>query len=38
MTPEAETLVIGRGHVSHIVKMHYFFFVTLGHGSDKLSK
>ena len=25
MTPRAEFLVQGRGHMSHIVKMHYFF-------------
>ena len=25
MTPEAGVLVLGRGHISHIVKMHYFF-------------
>ena len=25
MTPGAEVLVLGRGHISHIVKMHYFF-------------
>ena len=31
-----------RGHISHIVNMHYFFeilnfFSTLGHDSDKIS-
>ena len=25
MTPGAGFLVLGRGHISHIVKMHYFF-------------
>ena len=25
MIPESGVLVIGRGHISHIVKMHYFF-------------
>ena len=25
MTPEAGVLVLGRGHISHIVKLHYFF-------------
>ena len=25
MTPGAGVLVQGRGHISHIVKMHYFF-------------
>ena len=25
MTPGAGILVLGRGHISHIVKMHYFF-------------
>ena len=25
MTPGAEVLVLGRGHISHIVKLHYFF-------------
>ena len=25
MTPEAGVLVLGCGHISHIVKMHYFF-------------
>ena len=25
MTPEAGVLVQERGHISHIVKMHYFF-------------
>ena len=25
MTPGAGVLVLGRGHISHIVKMHYFF-------------
>ena len=25
MTPRAGVLVLGRGHISHIVKMHYFF-------------
>ena len=24
-TPMAEVLMLGRGHISHIVKMHYFF-------------
>ena len=25
MTPGVWVLVLGRGHISHIVKMHYFF-------------
>ena len=25
MTPRAGVLVLGPGHISHIVKMHYFF-------------
>ena len=25
MTPGARVLVLGRGHIIHIVKMHYFF-------------
>ena len=25
MTPGSEVLVLGCGHISHIVKMHYFF-------------
>ena len=25
MTPGAGVLVLGRGHISHIVQMHYFF-------------
>ena len=25
MIPGAELLVLGRGHISHIVNMHYFF-------------
>ena len=25
MTPVAEVLALGRGHLSHIVKMHYSF-------------
>ena len=25
MTPGAGVLLLGRGHVSHLVKMHYFF-------------
>ena len=33
MTPGAGVLVPGRGHISHKVKMHYFFISTLGHGS-----
>ena len=40
MTPGAGVLVLGRGHMSHIVKMHYFFkifFSTPRHRSDKLS-
>ena len=40
MTPGAGVLVLGRGHISHIVKMHYFFkifFSTPRHKSDKLS-
>ena len=40
MTPGAGVLVLGFGHISHIVKMHYFFkknfFFTPRHRSDKL--
>ena len=25
MTPGAGVLVLGRGHISHLMKMHYFF-------------
>ena len=25
MTPGTGVLVLGRGHISHVVKMHYFF-------------
>ena len=25
MTPGAGALALGRGHISHIMKMHYFF-------------
>ena len=25
LTPGAGVLVLGRGHISHIMKMHYFF-------------
>ena len=25
MTPGVGVLVLGRGHISHIAKMHYFF-------------
>ena len=31
MTPGAGVLVLGRGHISHIVKMHYFFKNLLLH-------
>ena len=41
MTPGAGILVMGCGHLGHIVKMHYvynFFYSSLRHhGSDKLS-
>ena len=40
MTPGAGVLVLGCGHISHIVKMNYFFkifFSTTRHISDKLS-
>ena len=39
MTPKAGVLVLGRDHISHIVKMIIsieFFFSTPRHGSDKL--
>ena len=39
MTPKAGVLVLGRGHISHIVKMIIsieFFFSTPRHRSDKL--
>ena len=29
MTPGAGFLVLGRDHISHIVKMHYFFKILL---------
>ena len=29
MTPGTGVLVLGRGHISHIVKMHYFFKILL---------
>ena len=38
MTPGAEVLVLGHGHLIHLVKMHYFFnnlllyFSIQGHG------
>ena len=25
MTPGAEVLVLGRGHISHLMKIHYLF-------------
>ena len=25
MTPRAGVLVLGRGHISHLMKIHYFF-------------
>ena len=45
MTPGAEVVVLGRGHMSHIVKMRYFlsyFFLKIiffshRHRLDKLS-
>ena len=39
MTPGAGVLVLGRGHISHIVKIILFkiFFSTPRHKSDKLS-
>ena len=40
MTPGTGVLVLGRGHIGHIVKMYYFskiFFFTPRHRSDKLS-
>ena len=40
MTPGAGVFVLGRGHISHIVKMHYSFKIvlfTLRHRSEKLS-
>ena len=36
MTPGAGVLVLGRGQISHIVKMHYSF-KNLLHKSDNLS-
>ena len=38
MTPGAGGFVLGRGHISHIVGMLYFFkiFYTAEHISDKL--
>ena len=39
MTPGAGVLVLERGHISHIVKMHYsfkIFFSTPKHSTDKL--
>ena len=40
MTPGAGFPVLGRGHISHKVKMHFsfeIFFSILGHDLDKLS-
>ena len=41
MTPWTGVLVLGRGHISHTVKLYYFvkiFFSTpAGHRTDKLS-
>ena len=40
MTPGAGVFVLGRGHISHKVKMHYSFkivYFTLRHRSEKLS-
>ena len=40
MTSEEGVLVLGRGHTSQVVKMHYFFkffFSTPGHKADKLN-
>ena len=40
MTPGAEVLVLGRGHLSCIVKMHYFFkniIFSPKHRTDKVS-
>ena len=42
MTPVAGIPVLGRGHISHILKKKYItslkiFFSILGHGFDKLS-
>ena len=31
MTPEAGVLVLGRGHISHIAKIHYSFKNLLLH-------
>ena len=39
MTPWAGVLVLGRGHISHIMKMHYFsksLFSAPRHRKDKL--
>ena len=41
MTPRAGVLLPGRGHVSHIEKMHYFFknlLLFFEDGSDKNKK
>ena len=41
MTPRAGVLVLGRGHLSHIVKVHYFFkksFSLLSHVLIKQTK
>ena len=39
--PGAEVLVLGRGHMNHVMKMHYsflkIFFFTHKHRADKLS-
>ena len=40
MNPGAGVLVLGRGHISYIMKMHYLlkiFFSTPRHRSDKPS-
>ena len=41
ITPGARVLVLGPGHISQIVEMHYFFkisFSTPRHRSDKPNK
>ena len=36
MTPRAEVLVLGRDHISHIVKMYYFFKNRLLYSQAKI--
>ena len=37
MTLGAGVFALGHGHISHVVKMQYFFSSALGHESEKFS-